>query len=176
MGLFAKKERKPKVASACFVHIDGLNYHNGMIVRVTAGIDSVGIYSTSSTRKNPLAQYTLNYYKITNADIISRQEIMTVQQDAVGGAILGGLLVGGVGAIVGAAANSGTSKRTANNNYLIINYTPDGGDEVKALSFTVLDGDFVYRSWVRDVVNEIRFRIGLPDIEKKRNGVETVEL
>lgn len=175
MGLF-EKERKPRAESACFAHVEGLDYHNGMVVRVTAGIDKLQIYSTKSTRKNPLTQYSLDYSQVTNADIVNKQEIMTVRQDAVGGAILGGLLLGGVGAIIGAAANSGTGTTTTMNNYLIINYISDGGEEVKVLSFMVLDGDFVYRSWVKKLVNEIRFRIGLPDMEKKGKGAETVKL
>lgn len=176
MGLFKEKERKPVAAAANLAHIDGLNYNRGMVVAVGANLDKLYIRSAVSSKKNPLEQYSLDYSQITNADIVSKQEVVTAQKDAVGGAIVGGLFLGGLGAIIGAASATGTYQTTKKNNYVVINYTPDGGSEAKALSFQILDGDFLYRSWVTSLVNEMRFRIGLPDMEKKKKGAEMVKL
>lgn len=176
MGLFKSKERKWATQSVVLVHVEGLAYNSGMLVNLFTGRENLSIGPSKNNKKNPISEYTLSYDQITNADIINKQQIISGSKDPLGGAILGGLLLGGLGAIIGAASSTGTYESTVNNEYVVVNYIPDGDSEPKALSFQILNGDRLYKSWVRDLANEIRFRIGLPDMEKKKKAAEIIKL
>lgn len=75
----------------------------------------------------------LSYDKITDVFFGKTKEMVEVDKSPIGRAVVGGLLFGGVGAIVGASSGQGKTKSIDLNTYLIISYTSD--DEEKYLQF-----------------------------------------
>lgn len=71
----------------------------------------------------------LNYKQITDVFYGMETEIIEKDKSPIGRAVAGGLLFGGVGAMVGAI--SGTTKKVEKKNhfYFIISYTSSNGDE-----------------------------------------------
>lgn len=81
--------------------------------------------------KNP--SVFLPYNKITNAAVVTEQEIIEKSKSVLGRAAIGGLLLGPVGAIVGSTSGVGKKEKKVTRAYYIINYT--SGDETKVLTF-----------------------------------------
>ncbi|NFO88541.1 SHOCT domain-containing protein [Clostridium botulinum] len=103
MGLFSKK---PKTKMA-FKLIDGICLDKGTYIEVNIQDDNLML---SDARKN----YVLNikYKDITNIVYDSYREQITKNKSAVGRAVVGGVLTGGLGAIVGGMSGVGTKTKT----------------------------------------------------------------
>jgi len=71
----------------------------------------------------------LNYSQITNAAVVREQEIIEIDKSVVGRAIVGGLLLGPLGAEIGGISGVGKKKKTKYSCYLIINYIPSASEE-----------------------------------------------
>jgi len=102
--------QKGIVKSISFKHIEGIN-------RLAKGID-VKISFNKETIK--IDDITIPISKIDRLETISSKQLVDKNGNVVGGAILGGLLAGGVGAIVGGLSGVGNGKVTQLVHYLTI--------------------------------------------------------
>lgn len=73
---------------------------------------------------------TIPYSKITDVFYGMESELQTKQKSPIGRAVAGGLLFGGVGAVVGAVSGIGTKQKTVNKFYFAISYTDEAGEDV----------------------------------------------
>lgn len=108
------------------VHCDGIstftpNYPISVIV------DEEEKQVTFEQRFSKVPNANLSFEKITNVAWVTEEDVKNAS--VVGNAIVGGILFGGLGAIVGAV--SGTKKKSET--YLVINYTSTDGT-LKAIS------------------------------------------
>lgn len=71
--------------------------------------------------------------KIKIAKFVSEKEIIEQQKSVGGRAVVGGLLLGPLGAIVGGMSGVGNKQKTKRTNYIIFNY-----DEDKVITFEVM--------------------------------------
>lgn len=96
----------------------------------------VALYDEHLEISSPLAKNKINldYSKIT--DVVYTAEVEEIQKSksSIGRAIAGGVLFGGVGAVVGAVSGMGTKTKKERHFYFIIAYTSAQGDE-KFLQF-----------------------------------------
>lgn len=72
---------------------------------------------------------TLNYSQITDVEYTCELEKIAVNKSPIGRAIAGGLLFGGVGAMVGAVSGTGTKEKKERHFYFIISYTSNAGED-----------------------------------------------
>lgn len=72
---------------------------------------------------------TLKYDQITDIFYGMETEIVNVSKSSIGRAFAGGMLFGGVGAIVGAVSGTGTKQKKERHFYFIISYTSNAGEE-----------------------------------------------
>ena len=72
---------------------------------------------------------TLKYSQITDVFYGLKTEIVQVNKSSIGRAVAGGLIFGGVGAVVGAVSGVGTKDKKERNFYFIISYTSGSGEE-----------------------------------------------
>ncbi|MBR5580075.1 MAG: hypothetical protein IKW26_02100 [Treponema sp.] len=72
---------------------------------------------------------TLSYNQITDIFYGMETEIINEKKSSIGRAFAGGLLFGGVGAIVGAVSGTGTKEKKKRHFYFIISYTSSNGEE-----------------------------------------------
>lgn len=79
------------------------------------------------TVKTPI---TLQYSQITDVFYGYREQLIEKEKSIIGRAVVGGLLFGGVGAVVGAVSGTGKKEVKQIDPYLIISYTAkDGTDQ-----------------------------------------------
>ena len=72
---------------------------------------------------------TLNYSQITDVFYGLEAEVTQVSKSVIGRAVAGGLLFGGVGAIVGGISGTGTKTKKERKFYFIISYTSSNGED-----------------------------------------------
>ena len=91
----------------------------------------VAVYDDHLTIKAAFGKQeaTLNYSQITDVFYGMETEITQVSKSSIGRAVAGGLLFGGVGAVVGAVSGTGTKDKKERHFYFIISYTSSTGEE-----------------------------------------------
>lgn len=72
---------------------------------------------------------TLNYSQITDVFYGLETEIVEKSKSVIGRAVAGGLLFGGVGAVVGGLSGTGTKEKKERRFYFIISYTSSTGED-----------------------------------------------
>lgn len=82
----------------------------------------------------------LKFSQITNAGIVTEKEIVEKSKHVVGRAVVGGLLLGPLGAVVGGMSGVGDKKKQKTNTYYVINYLSGTGGEPSVLSFKLAGG------------------------------------
>lgn len=128
MGFF--KSKKGSIISDCFQSVDKIgNYGAGIMLEVS-------LYDTYLTISciGGKQEITLNYNQITDVSYGAKTEIKEKNKSVIGRALGGGLLFGGVGAIVGAVSGTGTKEEKEIHFYFIISYTSQDGED-KFLQF-----------------------------------------
>jgi hypothetical protein len=128
MGFF--KSKKGSIISDYFqLHEQLGQFRQGDMVDVALYDDHLEI---SSGKHSPI---TLPYNRITDVFYGMQDEIVETNKSVIGRAVAGGILFGGVGAIVGAASGTGTKRKAEKTTIFVISYTDKNG-EAAYLQFT----------------------------------------
>lgn len=77
----------------------------------------------------------LKYSKITNIDYLCETDIIEKQKSVAGRAVIGGIALGPLGAIVGGISGIGTKSKKDIKFYLVINYKSNPDEPEKVLTF-----------------------------------------
>lgn len=155
MGIFSSKS-KDKDMEVNFMMVDGIP-GIGKGTAVAVGIkDSLLTIRMRLSKEDP---YTLQLAKITNVTVLSEKEIIEKQKSVAGRAVVGGVLLGPLGAIIGGMSGIGNKKKSDTHYYMIINYVSN--DDKKALSFEIVGASI---GWTK-LVDTIRAHI--PNTENK---------
>lgn len=72
---------------------------------------------------------TLNYNQITDVYYGLETEIVEKNKSVIGRAVAGGLLFGGIGAVVGSISGTGSKEKKERHFYFIISYTSISGED-----------------------------------------------
>jgi len=123
MGLF--KSTKGSVISDYFKLTDNLGvYKKGDMVDVALYDDHLTIMSPALKQ-----EVSLNYNQITDVFYGLETEVTQVNKSVIGRAVAGGLLFGGVGAVVGGISGTGKKEKKEKHFYFIISYTSNTGED-----------------------------------------------
>lgn len=122
MGFLTKT--KGSIISDAFKLVEGTSLQPELMY-------DVALYDDHLTIKLPLGKQdaTLKYSQITDVFYGLQTEIVTTGKSVIGRAVAGGLLFGGVGAVVGAVSGSGTKQKKERRFYFIISYTSSAGED-----------------------------------------------
>lgn len=130
-------KNKCKFSTYCF-HMDGLPN----VIIDTPCIIGVNPESGEplciNTTSGIIQNFSINLCQIMNIGIKTESEIIEQNKNVIGRGIVGGLLFGGLGAIIGGISGTGTKKKRINHKYLIINYK-NSSEELCVMSFKVFD-------------------------------------
>ena len=129
MGLF--RSAKGSVISETFVLLESVGQlQKGLAVEVALYDDYLEL-TVPLMKKTPV---TLKYAQITDVFYGLQTEIVEKSKSPIGRAVAGGLLFGGVGAVVGAVSGTGKKEKKVSKFLFIISYTSSSGED-KLLQF-----------------------------------------
>lgn len=86
-------------------------------------------------KNNDSINTSLPYSKICDVRVVSDKDIIEKAKSVGGRAVIGGLVLGPIGAIVGGMSGIGNKTSTQINNYIVINY--NSGSDVSAIMLKV---------------------------------------
>lgn len=152
MGLFSSKNKDGSIGTN-LTFVDGLNaFNKGEAVELALYEDDNEIRVKSRIdKKKPIAHLKLD--KITKAQLISEKDIIEKSKSVGGRAIVGGLLLGPLGAIIGGMSGIGNKKTATNRMYIVVNYRSN--EEDKALSFEVVGASMGWDKVLKGIRNHI---------------------
>ncbi len=145
MGLFSKKDDKN--FSIRFSHFDGIpNYTKGFVVKVTLDDDLQCVSIKPLVEKRDSVK--LRYEQIKDVMLTTDKEIVEKSKTVAGRAILGGVLLGPVGAIFGGMSGIGNKKQTKVRNFVAINYRSDREEEIKSLLLEIVGASIKWDKFI----------------------------
>ena len=123
MGFFKKTEGS--IISDYFKLLDALGKN------ASGDMVDVALYGDHLIIKGGInkQEITLNYNQITDVFYGYKTEIVESNKSVIGRAVAGGLLFGGVGAVVGAVSGTGPKEKKQTSLYFIISYKSSNGED-----------------------------------------------
>ncbi|EJO5349569.1 hypothetical protein NRP93_003751 [Clostridium botulinum] len=159
MGFFSKKNKNRSIG---VLLVDGLSiYSRDVILQITLNNENECLTINSKIFKN-IPDVNLKYEKIIDANIITRHELVKQSKSVVGRAAVGGLLLGSLGATVGAMSGTGTKTDDQIEYYFVVNYR-NKDEELKVLSFKIV-GFSIWRPFIKELKSKINIK---QDTEKE---------
>ena len=128
-----------------------------MAVNIKTDDDENKLVIKSVVVKKP--EVNLKYEQITGINVTSEEEILEKSKSVTGRAVIGGVLLGPLGAIVGGMSGIGDKKKEKTRYYLIINYKSKD-DEIKVLSFEVTNSLGQWDKFIEHVRKKINVNNG----------------
>lgn len=98
----------------------------------------------------------LNYEQIVAAEVITEKEIVESDKSVVGRAVVGGVLLGPLGAIVGGMSGIGSSTKANKHYFLVVNYNSNTSEEIKTLSFEIVGASLNWADFVKELKTKIK--------------------
>lgn len=159
MVLFGKKNKKGN-RSLNVSFVDGIeSYNKGLAVEVSFD-DSVLEIKSRIVKNKPVVK--LNLEQILAVNFINEKEIIEKSKNVTGRAIVGGVLLGPLGAVIGGMSGVGSKQKSENHYYMVINYK-SRDEQIKVLSFEIVGASLNWASFI----NELKSKIKTVDIEKE---------
>lgn len=95
------------------------------------GAIEVALYEDHLSLSNPIIKtpITLQYSQITDVFYGFREELVEKNKSVIGRAVAGGMLFGGLGAVVGAVSGTGKKEVKKLDRYFVISYTAQDGTD-----------------------------------------------
>lgn len=151
MGIFSSK--KGSIISDSFQLLETVGQLQADLMVDVALYDDYLELTAPFMKKTPI---TLKYAQITDVFYGLQTEVVQKSKSPIGRAVAGGLLFGGVGAVVGAVSGTGKKEKKVSKFYFIISYTSSAGEE-KLLQF---EDTRLYKG--RKVANKLKELVGIP--------------
>ena len=150
--MFFKKKNKD--TSVKLRYLDGINqYTKNSIVKLTLNDDTESLDINVMLDKKP--EIHLKYNQIIAVDFLSKEEIKKKSRSVCGRAMVGGLLLGQLGAIIGGMSGIKDKQYTDYTFFAVINYKSSSG-ETKVLNFQVLDGSMGWNKFLKELNSKIK--------------------
>lgn len=153
--IFGKKNKLGnRAVNLCFV--DGVeSYSKGTAIELSLDDKEECLVMKARVFKDkPIVK--LNYEQIVAAEVITEKEIIENGKSTVGRALVGGVLLGPLGAIVGGMSGIGNKTKSSKHYFLVVNYKSSNSEEVKALSFEIVGASLHWDSFVKELKTKIK--------------------
>lgn len=159
--IFGKKNKAGN-RSVNLAFIDGIeSYSKGVAVELSMDDKEQCLTMRARVFKDkPIIK--LKYEQIVAANVVTEKEIIESDKSVVGRAIVGGVLLGHLGAIVGGMSGIGNKTKANTHYFMVINYESNT-EETKVLSFEIVGASLHWS----DFIKELRSKINSSEIIEK---------
>lgn len=152
MGLFGKKNKNSD-RSVNLSFVDGIEgYGKGLAIELSINTEKECVTIKSRAVKRP--EVNLKFEQITGVNVVSEKDIIEKSKSTVGRAIVGGVLLGRLGAIIGGMSGIGNKQKSEMHYYMVINYKSKN-EEIKVLSFEIVGASLHWSSFVEELRSKI---------------------
>ena len=159
--IFGKKNKSGN-RSVNLSFVDGVeSYSKGMAVELSMDDEEQWLKMKARAFKDKPV-INLKYNQIVTANVITEKEIIESDKSVIGRAVVGGVLLGPLGAIVGGMSGVGNKTKANTHYFMVINYKSNT-EETKVLSFEIV-GSSLHWS---DFIKELRSKINSNEIVEK---------
>ncbi|WP_195430890.1 hypothetical protein [Clostridium sp. D46t1_190503_E9] len=156
MGIFSKKNKSGN-KSINLSFVDGIEgYGKGLAVELSLNLDNECLTIKSRIVKKP--DINLKFVQIIGVNVVSERDIIEKSKSVAGRAVVGGVLLGPLGAIVGGISGVGNKQKSETNYYMIINYKSKE-EETKVVSFEIVGASLHWSSFIEELraqINEVK--------------------
>ena len=160
MGIFGKKNKEGNMA-VNLTYIDGIeSYNKGTAVALSINDENKSMEMKARVYKKPPVYLQLE--QITGVEVISEKDIIEKSKSTVGRAVVGGVVLGPLGAIIGGMSGIGNKKKSETHYFMVVNYKSKD-EEIKILSFEIVGASLHWFSFVE----EFRKRIPVQKVIEK---------
>lgn len=160
MSLFSRKNKNIN-RSVNLAYVDGIeNYKKGAIVVVNISSEEQCLVIKNKVFNNSIIKIRLD--QVTGANVITEKEIIEKSKSTVGRAMIGGVLLGPLGAIIGGISGIGVNQKSKSHYYMVINYKSQNGD-IKVISFEIVGSSLHWD----DFIKELRSKINNTEVFEK---------
>lgn len=150
--IFGKKNKTGNRA-VNLMYIDGLSsYTKGTAVELSLESEILTIKARVFKDK-PVIK--LPYEQIIGASVVSEKEILEKSKNVTGRAVLGGVILGPLGAIIGGMSGIGNKKKSETHYFMVINYKSKTG-EVGVISFEIVGASLHWDSFIKELKTKIK--------------------
>ena len=159
--IFGKKNKDGN-RSVNLVFVDGVaSYSKGIAVELSMDDKEQCLAMKAKVFKDkPIIK--LKYEQIIAANVVTEKEIIESDKSVVGRAVVGGVLLGPLGAIVGGMSGIGNKTKSNTHYFMVINYKSNT-EETKVLSFEIVGASLHWS----DFIKELRSKINSNEIVEK---------
>lgn len=133
MPIFGNKDKSGSLSINIAMNCKLGTLSNGLAVNITQGSDKL-IIKPRIGKNDPVE---ICYTNLTGCELMDEITIIEKSKSVIGRGVVGGLLLGPVGAIVGGMSGIGNKSNSKKDRYLIINYKDESG-EIQVASFKVV--------------------------------------
>lgn len=152
MGIF----KRDKLRSVNVSSFDGIEVlPRGLAIKLIADDDNNEILIKSRVIKKP--EVHLKYNKITGINVITEKEILEKNKSVVGRAVLGGVLLGPLGAILGGMSGIGSKGKADKHYFIVINYKSKD-DDIKVISFEIVGASIGWNKFIDHIRGKIDYK------------------
>lgn len=114
--------------------IDGVYFHSeNVITKIPEGNVNVLLHTNGICIQKGLSFYYISNQQIINLTITNQERIVSENKSVIGRAVVGGLLLGPLAAIVGGISGLGTKQKLKGKYYLVINYWDVNSRQIQTL-------------------------------------------
>ena len=150
--IFGKKNKSGN-RSVNLSFIDGIeSYSKGIAVELSMDDKEQCLAMKARVFKDkPIIK--LKYEQIIAANVVTEKEIIESDKSVVGRAVVGGVLLGPLGAIVGGMSGIGNKTKSNTHYFMVINYKSNTG-ETKILSFEIVGSSLHWSEFIKELKNK----------------------
>ncbi|WP_443112611.1 hypothetical protein [Clostridium sp. 'White wine YQ'] len=162
--IFGKKNKKGNIAVNLSL-VDGIDsYIKGAAVELSIDDENGRIAVVPRAYKNLPTVY-IKIEQLIAANVVTEEEIIEKSKSTVGRALVGGVILGPLGAIVGGMSGIGNKVKSNTKYYMVINYNSLEG-ETKVLSFEIVGASLHWGTFIKELRSRVNPNLQM-NIEKE---------
>ncbi|WP_286149563.1 MULTISPECIES: hypothetical protein [Bacillota] len=154
---------KNKEINTRLAYIDGISFYTkGFMIKISIDDNNKCLIINPLVEKKESVKVKLQ--NIINVSVVTDKDIVEKSKSVLGRAAIGGLLIGPLGAIVGGISGTGNKVKNKYTYYMVINYKSEIDNEIKVISFKIVDGSLKWSKFFDELKSRINKNENLEEV------------
>lgn len=150
MAIFGNKDRQGNFTINFMAVKDTVLWDELNAISITMLDDKLEFKNRLNKKKDPIY---LEYEKVTNFVVENKKEIVEKDKSVIKRGIVGGVLLGPIGAVIGAIDGTGSKKKVSYKTFLVFDYISRDGEE-KSLPVEIVGATMGLNKFTKELENK----------------------